>query len=126
MPPTAESDARDEPTVVGGLRWWNPFGGVGAATWPLVRLTLSAEGFDVRPTVRWLGRLIPHLHFEWADVESVQDARWGVRFTTKAAPRSLVFLTWPRLKSRFRILRDAERFGAPVLSGTRPVGWTGA
>ena len=126
MFPTAEYSARDRLTVVGGLRWWNQFGGVGAATWPLVRLTLSAGGFDVRPTVPWLGWLIPHFHFAWADVESVQDARWGVRFTIKAAPRSIVFLTWPDLKSRFGILRDAERFGAPVLPGTRRVGWTGA
>lgn len=123
---TTDADSPHELTVVGGLRWWIAFGGVGAASWPLVRLSLSADGFDVRPTVPGLRWLIPSFHLKWADVESVQDARWGVRFTTKAAPRSVVFLTWPRLKARFAILRAAEGFGAPVLPGTRPVGWTAA
>jgi hypothetical protein len=45
------------------------------ATWPLSRLTISANGIRIEPTWRGLRfLLVPHLDLSWSEIENVQAA----------------------------------------------------
>jgi hypothetical protein len=87
-------------------------------------LRIDAAGVLIDGVCWPLTLLVPNRRIEWASIDRLEDAGWGVRIVQNGSP-TVVILTWPNRSRSKEILALAERFGIQVKRSARKLGWSG-